>query len=123
MYSVIADTTPEKSDHDRLTKNIRYVTVANNRLKPVDRLSGIDTMSESKPGEALAKKAFKTLREKQLPERVFQSYNFAANMSREFNGAPNYLDYIFIMFSVNHTDGTFLFKMFAMQAVYFARIC
>lgn len=96
MYSVIADTTPDKKHHDRLTINVRYVTIDNNRLKPVERLLKIDSMNEAKTGEALAKKIFKTLRENQLSEPVFQSYDFAANMSGEFNGAQQKLSELFL---------------------------
>ncbi len=69
--------------------------VENKRLKPVERLLKIDTTLEAKTEEALAKRIFKTLRENQLPEPAFQSYDYAANMSGEFNGAQQNLSELF----------------------------
>lgn len=91
MYSVIADTTPDLKHHDRLTLNVRYVLEKDNELKVVERLFKMDIVLSKKSGEELARKIFNTTTEYQLPKIAFQSYDYAANMSGEYNGTQQKL--------------------------------
>jgi len=61
IYSVIADTTPDVSHHDRLTINIRYISEKNGELVPNECLLKMDVVLTKKTGTELAEKIFGVL--------------------------------------------------------------
>jgi len=84
LFSVMADTTPDNSHKDRLAVCLRYV---NNNGKAIERLleiaEGVD-----KTGLGTAKQIIEILTKHSLgtDNLVFQSYDYASNMSGQFNG-------------------------------------
>ncbi|KAL4085391.1 hypothetical protein QTP88_027250 [Uroleucon formosanum] len=84
LFSVMADTTPDNSHKDRLAVCLRYV---NNNGKTIERLleiaEGVD-----KTGLGTAKQIIEILTQHSLgtDNLVFQSYDYASNMSGQFNG-------------------------------------
>ncbi|KAL4091808.1 hypothetical protein QTP88_026437 [Uroleucon formosanum] len=84
LFSVMADTTPDNSHKDRLAVCLRYV---NNNGKAIERLleiaEGVD-----KTGLGTAKQIIEILTQHSLgtDNLVFQSYDYASNMSGQFNG-------------------------------------
>lgn len=93
FYSVIADTTPDLTHHDRLTIKIRYISDKNGVLVPNERLLKMDVVLTKKTGVELAEKIFGVLNSLGLPvdKIVFQSYDFASNMSGKYNGTQKKL--------------------------------
>lgn len=85
FYSVMADTTPDVSHKDMLSVVIR--TVDGNGT-PCERLLQIEE-AQDKTGAGLAESIVNCLERHALDSAnlAFQSYDFAASMSGEFNGA------------------------------------
>lgn len=86
IFSVIADTTQDDSHHGRLAINNRYVQ----ENVPDERLLKITLMPGRKSGKHLAEKIFEVINSEGLPMKkiVFQSYDFASNMSGKRIGNP-----------------------------------
>ncbi|CAI6371974.1 unnamed protein product [Macrosiphum euphorbiae] len=84
LFSVMADTTPDNSHKDRLAVCLRYT---NNNGKAIERLleiaEGVD-----KTGLGTAKQIIDILTKHSIgtDNLVFQSYDYASNMSGQFNG-------------------------------------
>ena len=89
MFSVMADTTPDEEHTDRLSVVLRYV---NSTGKPTERLLDL-SKTEDKTGLGQAKDILSTITQCGLntDSLCFQSYDFAAAMSGEFNGAQKNL--------------------------------
>jgi hypothetical protein len=111
LFSVMADTTPDNSHKDRLAICLRYV---NNIGKAIERLleiaEGVD-----KTGLGTAKQIIEILNKNCLStdNLVFQSYDYASNMSGQFNGTQAKLSElvghnIFYIPSQAHRMNTFL---------------
>ena len=84
MFSVMADTTPDEEHTDRLSVVLRYVNATG---KPTERLLDLSKI-EDKTGLGQAKDILSTITRCGLntDSLCFQSYDFAAAMSSEFNG-------------------------------------
>ncbi|GBO23538.1 Zinc finger MYM-type protein 1 [Araneus ventricosus] len=93
FFSIMADTTPDSSHQDLLAINIRYITAENEGPVPVERLLKMEVLHTKKTGEELAAKIFSSLNMLGIPTTkiVFQSYDFARNMSGEYNGTQQKL--------------------------------
>ncbi|CAB4042231.1 zinc finger MYM-type 1-like, partial, partial [Paramuricea clavata] len=92
MFSVMADTTPDEEHTDRLSVVVRYV---NDAGKPTERLLDVrKTVDKTSPGQA--KDILSTIKQcvVDTDDLRFQSYDFAAAMSGEFNGAQQKLSEI-----------------------------
>ena len=89
MFSVMADTTPDEEHTDRLSVVLRYV---NDTGKPTERLLDL-SKTEDKTGLGQAQDILSTITRCGLntDSLCFQSYDFAAAMSGEFNGAQKNL--------------------------------
>ena len=89
MFSVMADTTPDEEHTDRLSVVLRYV---NDTGKPTERLLDL-SKTEDKTGPGQAQDILSTITRCGLntDSLCFQSYDFAAAMSGEFNGAQKNL--------------------------------
>ena len=89
MFSVMADTTPDGEHTDRLSVALRYV---NSTRKPTERLLDL-SKTEDKTGLGQAKDILSTITQCDLntDSLYFQSYDFAAAMSGESNGAQKNL--------------------------------
>ncbi|KAL4084673.1 hypothetical protein QTP88_027600 [Uroleucon formosanum] len=84
LFSVMADTTPDNSHKDRLAICLRYV---NNNGKAIERLLEI-AEGVGKTGLGTAKQIIEILTQHSLgtDNLVFQSYDYASNISGQFNG-------------------------------------
>ncbi|XP_050065932.1 uncharacterized protein LOC114126893 [Aphis gossypii] len=84
LFSVMADTTPDNSHKDRLAVCLRYV---NNNGKAIERLLEI-AEEVDKTVLGTAKQIIEILTKHSLgtDNLVFQSYDYASNMSGQFNG-------------------------------------
>ncbi|XP_028394445.1 uncharacterized protein LOC114518638 [Dendronephthya gigantea] len=89
MFSVMADTTPDEEHTDRLSVVLRYVSPNG---EPRERLLDV-TKTEDKTGHGQAQDIISTIKRSGLntDSLCFQSYDFAAAMSGEFNGAQKHL--------------------------------
>ncbi|CAB3988472.1 zinc finger MYM-type 1-like [Paramuricea clavata] len=89
MFSVMADTTPDEEHTDRLSVVLRYVSATG---KPTERLLDL-SKTEDKTGLGQAQDILSTIKRCGLntDSLCFQSYDFAAAMSGEFNGAQKNL--------------------------------
>ncbi|XP_060845279.1 zinc finger MYM-type protein 1-like [Rhopalosiphum padi] len=85
QFAVMADTTPDLSHKDILSVVVRFV---NDKGKPEERLLEVREIVD-KTGKGMANEILDTLRTNNLDLQnlVFQSYDFANNMSGQFNGA------------------------------------
>jgi len=85
QFAVMADTTPDLSHKDILSVVVRFV---NDKGKPEERLLEVREIVD-KSGKGMANEILETLRTNNLDLQnlVFQSYDFANNMSGQFNGA------------------------------------
>eukprot|EP00102_Acyrthosiphon_pisum_P018532 XP_016655742.1 PREDICTED: zinc finger MYM-type protein 1-like [Acyrthosiphon pisum] len=85
QFAVMADTTPDLSHKDILSVVVRFV---NDKGKPEERLLEVREIVD-KTGKGMANEILETLRTNNLDLQnlVFQSYDFANNMSGQFNGA------------------------------------
>jgi hypothetical protein len=92
MFSVMADTTPDEEHTDRLSVVLRYV---NDAGKPTERLLDVRETVD-KTGLGQAKDILSTIEQcgVDTDDLCFQSYDFAAAMSGEFNGAQQKLSEI-----------------------------
>ncbi|CAB4034413.1 zinc finger MYM-type 1-like, partial [Paramuricea clavata] len=92
MFSVMADTTPDEEHTDRLSVVLRYV---NDAGKPTERLLDVRETVD-KTGLGQAKDILFTIEQCGVDSNDlrFQSYDFAAAMSGEFNGAQQKLSEI-----------------------------
>lgn len=88
MFSVSADTTPDLSNKDQLAVVTRYV----DKMVPCERLLAVKTVT-AKTGQETAEEIVQVLRNNTLntDQLVSQSYDFASNMSGEYNGAQKKL--------------------------------
>ncbi|XP_054717345.1 zinc finger MYM-type protein 1-like [Uloborus diversus] len=88
FYSIMADTTPDSLHQDRLAINIRYIIETSEGPIPIERLLKLDIVLTKKTGEELAEKIFSSLNSLGISSSkiVFQSYDFARNMSGEYKG-------------------------------------
>ena len=88
-FSVIADTTPDVSNKDQMSIVVRYV--ADNA--PVERLLSL-TVLEDKSGDGHATEILRCLNEHGIDvEKLhFQSYDFTACMSGQYNGCHKKLN-------------------------------
>ena len=90
MYSVMADTSPDTSNTDRLVVAVRYVDENN---VPNERVLEMKETTD-KTGEGQAKEILDTLQAR-IPSSqdalVYQSYDYTASMSGIFNGAQQCL--------------------------------
>ena len=79
----MADRTPDVSNKDQMSIVVRYVT----DNAPVERLLSL-TVLEEKTGDGHATKILRCLNEHSIDveKLYFQSYDFAACMSGEYNG-------------------------------------
>jgi hypothetical protein len=82
---MMADTTPDLSHKDILSIVVRFV---NDEDKPEKRLLEVREIVD-KTGKGMTDKILETLHANQLDLQnlVFQPYDFANNMSGQFNGA------------------------------------
>lgn len=89
QFAVMADTTPDLSHKDILSVVVRFV---NDEGKPEERLLEVREIVD-KTGKGMANEILETLLTNQLDLQnlVFQSYDFANNMSGQFNGAQQKL--------------------------------
>jgi len=85
QFAVMADTTPDLSHKDILSVVVRFV---DDKGKPEERLLEVREIVD-KTGKGMANEILDTLRTNNLDLQnlVFQSYDFANNMSGQFNGA------------------------------------
>ena len=88
MFSVMADTTPDTSKKDRLAVAVRYVKEDSSTFAVKERLLEIRETTE-KTGIGQANDIIESLEENGLATSclVFQSYDFASNMSGHCHGA------------------------------------
>ena len=88
MYSVLADTTPDTSNKDRLAVAVRYVKEDGPSFEVKERLLEVKEATD-KTGRGQASDILQSLENSGLKssELVFQSYDFAYNMSGVHNGA------------------------------------
>ena len=88
MYSVMADTTPDTSNKNRLAVPVRYVKEDGSSFAVKERLLEVKETTD-KTGSGQASDILKSLEDRGLKtsELVFQSYDFASNMSGVYNGA------------------------------------
>jgi hypothetical protein len=88
-FSVMADTTPDTSNKDQMSTVVRYV--ANSR--PVERLLSL-TVLEDKTGDGHATEILRCLNKHSVDvaKLYFQSYDFTACMSGEYNGCHKKLN-------------------------------
>ncbi|CAB3987849.1 zinc finger MYM-type 1-like [Paramuricea clavata] len=88
-FSVMADTTPDVSNKDQMSIVVRYV--ADNT--PVERLLSL-TVLEDKSGDGHATEILRCLNEHgiNVEKLYFQSYDFTACMSGEYNGCHKKLN-------------------------------
>ena len=88
MYSVLADTTPDTSNKDRLAVAVKYVKEDGPWLEVKERLLEVKETTD-KTGRGQASDILKSLENSGLKssELAFQSYDFASNMSGVHNGA------------------------------------
>lgn len=93
IFSIMADTTPDLSHRDRLAVNIRYVIQTTDGPVPIERLLKMDVVLTKKTGEELAEKIFVVLQSMGISVKkiMFQSYDFASNMSGKYNGTQKKL--------------------------------
>ena len=93
FLSVMGDTTPDSSHKDRFAISIRYVRKSTEGPVPVERLLKMDAVLTKKNGEELAEKMFTAFNSLsiQVKKLVLQSYDFARNMSGEYNGVQQKL--------------------------------
>ena len=90
MYSVMADTSPDTSNTDRLVVAVRYVDENN---VPNERVLEMKETTD-KTGEGQAKEILDTLKARTPSGQdalVYQSYDYTASMSGIFNGAQQCL--------------------------------
>ena len=92
LFSVMADTTPDEEQTDRISVVLRYVNAAG---KPTERLLDI-RKTVDKTGLGQAQDILSTIEQcgMNTDDLCFQSYDFAAVMSGEFNGAQKKLSEI-----------------------------
>ena len=92
LFSVMADTTPDEEHTDRISVVLRYVNAAG---KPTERLLDI-RKTVDKTGLGQAQDILSTIEQcgMNTDDLCFQSYDFAAAMSGEFNGAQKKLSEI-----------------------------
>ncbi|XP_046854179.1 uncharacterized protein LOC124447320 [Xenia sp. Carnegie-2017] len=90
IYSVMADTSPDTSNADRLVVAVRYVDENN---VPNERILEMKE-TRNKTGEGQAKEILDSLKSR-LPichnGLVYQSYDYTASMSGTFNGVQQHL--------------------------------
>ena len=89
MYSVMADTSPDTSNMDRLVVAVRYVDGTNSpRERVLEVKEAID-----KTGQGQAKEILDSLnsRVSNESELLYQSYDYTASMSGSFKGAQQCL--------------------------------
>ena len=88
MYSVLADTTPNTSNKDRLAVAVRYVKEDGPSFEIKQQLFKVEETTD-KTGRGQAGDIIKSLADSGLKssELVFQPYDFASNMSGVHNGA------------------------------------
>ena len=89
LFSVMADTTPDEEHTNRISVVLRYAT---NAGKPTERLLDLRETVD-KTGLGQAQDIVSTIEKRGLNTKdlCFQSYDFAAAMSGEFNGAQKKL--------------------------------
>jgi hypothetical protein len=87
MYSVMADTSPDTANTDRLAVAVRYVNEEN---QPKERVLEMKE-TKDKSGEGQAKEVLQSLNSKigSQDGLVYQSYDYTASMSGKFKGAQN----------------------------------
>jgi hypothetical protein len=89
MYSVMADTSPDTANTDRLAVAVRYVNEEN---QPKERVLEMKE-TKDKSGEGQAKEVLQSLNSKigSQDGLVYQSYDYTASMSGKFKGAQKCL--------------------------------
>ena len=89
MYSVMADTSPDTSNTDRLVVAVRYVDGTNS---PKERVLEVKEAID-KTGQGQAKEILDSLNSRlsNESELVYQSYDYTASMSGNFKGAQQCL--------------------------------
>ena len=89
MYSVMADTSPDTANTDRLVVAVRYVDKEN---QPRERVLEMKETTD-KSGEGQAKEILQSIESRILnkDELVYQSYDYTASMSGIFKGAQKCL--------------------------------
>ena len=89
MFAVMADTTPDVSHKDRLALACRYV---DHEGQPSERLLSL-TEAKVKTGEGTANEIIESITANGLKTSAvcFQSYDYTASMSGQFNGAQKKL--------------------------------
>ena len=88
MFSVMADTTPDTSNKDRLAVAVRYVKEDGPSFAVKERLLEVKETID-KTGNGQASDILTSLEDNglKLSELIFQSYDFSWNMSGVHNGA------------------------------------
>ena len=88
MFSVMADTTPDTSNKDRLAVAVRYDKEDGPSFAVKEQLLEVKETTD-KTGNRQASDILTSLEDKslKLSELIFQSYDFASNMSGVHNGA------------------------------------
>ncbi|XP_028414896.1 52 kDa repressor of the inhibitor of the protein kinase-like [Dendronephthya gigantea] len=89
MHSVMADTSPDTANTDRLVVAVRYIDEDNH---PRERVLEMKETTD-KTGEGQAKDILKSLNSKYLKKEdlVYQSYDYTASMSGVYRGAQQCL--------------------------------
>ncbi|CAB4046137.1 unnamed protein product, partial [Paramuricea clavata] len=89
MYSVMADTSPDTANTDRLVVAVRYVNEEN---QPKERVLEMKE-TKDKSGEGQAKEVLQSHNSKigSQDGLVYQSYDYTASMSGKFKGAQKCL--------------------------------
>ena len=89
MYSVMADTSPDTSNADRLVVAVRYIDEEN---CPHERVLEMKETTD-KTGEGQAKDILKSLEWRNVSQEnlVFQTYDYTASMSGKYRGAQRCL--------------------------------
>jgi hypothetical protein len=88
MFSVMANTTPDTFNKDRLSVSVRYVKENGCTYAVKERLLDIKETTD-KTGIGQANDIIESLEDNGLATSnlVFQSYDFASNKSGQYNGA------------------------------------